>query len=878
VLRSEGPVRFLLAAAAFAFVWGAANSVVAQTPPRKQAQATRVGSGAIRIDGRLDDEAWRALPAVTDFVQMEPDEGAAPSNLMEVKFGYDDSALYVGARMQSTPNVSIQAPLGRRDDAAQAEYLQVELDTYLDRRTAYMFGVTAAGVRLDHYHSSDNENSFDNGFDPVWQADVSIDSEGWTAELWIPFSQLRFTDTEQRVWGLNIKRSIPTLQEEVYWSPVLRTQRGWSSRFGDLRGIDGVQPRARLEVLPYVAGSSRLTGNRDTSNPFDNGLNLGQQFGADLKIGVGSNLTLDATINPDFGQVEADPAEVNLTAFETFFPERRLFFLEGDNLLHGQVNNYYYSRRIGAPPIGPAAGDYVDYPRTTTILGAAKLTGRLASGTSLGLLGAVTGEERARTATAGLESDVVVAPRTMWGVGRVQQEFGREASTVGAGVLLVDRSLDAGDALSSLLTKRAVYGLADTHINFGNRTYEAEFSLGFSHVTGQPAAIERLQRSTVHLFQSPDRKAVDLDPTRTSLTGINMQFGLDKVAGRHWLWGTNWLMESPGFEANDLGRVNFASDIRVSQTRLQYRETQPGKYLRAYSLTATLDATPYWGWWPRPRYFIDNRLSLTFNNFWVGTFTYTPTFAGQDIQLTRGGPTMGTPHGWEVEGTLRNRTTATTRWNGTLTYRENENGDLYEGGSATLSFRTSPQWQFSITPLYNHEVVSRQYVTSLSGGRAETYGRRYIFGIIDRTTMSSQFRVNYTFKPDMTLDVYAEPFAASGRYDGFGELEAARSRFLRLYGENGISIDRQADGKNVVTDGDSTFSFTRRDFNIRSFRSNVVLRWEWRPGSTLFVVWQQDRSSDEAYGDHVGPGDLFGSFSAPGDNIFVVKTSFWISR
>jgi hypothetical protein len=853
-------------------------TVHAQEVARRQAQATRVASGVIRIDGSLDEEVWQKLPALTDFVQMEPVEGAAPTNSMEIKFAFDDDALYVGARMQSSPGTPIQAPLSRRDEGGESEYLQVELDTYLDRRTAYMFGVTAAGVRLDHYHSTDNEGSSDSGFDPVWRADTRIDDAGWTAELWIPFSQLRFIAVDKRVWGLNIKRSIPTLKEEVYWAPVLRTERGWASRFGDLHGIDGIRPRPRLELLPYIAASSRVVGDRDVNNPFESALNPGQAIGADLKIGVGSNLTLDATINPDFGQVEADPAEVNLSAFETFFSERRPFFLEGNNLLHGHVNNYYYSRRIGAVPSGPASGDYVDFPKTTTILGAAKLTGRLASGTSLGLLAAVTGQERARVATAGLQSQVVVAPRTTWGIGRVQQEFGREASTVGAGVILVDRDLEAGNPLSSLMLRRAISGVVDTQLKFGNRTYEAEASIGFSHVTGEAAALERLQRSTVHLFQSPDRKAVSLDPTRTSMTGLNMQVGLDKVAGRHWLWGTNILLESPGFEANDAGRLNYASDIRVSQTRLTYRETVPGRYLRAYSFQSSLDATPYWGWWPRPRWFVVNSANLTFNNFWVARIAYTPTFAGQDIQLTRGGPTMGTPSGWEIEGSLRNRNTATTRWDAELTYRETENGDLFRGGNVSLSFRPSPQWRFSIEPLYNHEIVTRQYVTSVDGGRPETFSRRYVFGVIDRTTMSSQFRVNFTFKPDMTLEVYAEPFAASGRYEEFGELEAARSRNLRVYGESGTTVERSADGKTLVTDGSASFSFTRRDFNVRSFRSNVVIRWEWRPGSTLFAVWQQDRASEEPYGDHVGPRDLFGSFSASGDNIFVIKTTFWIAR
>ena len=391
--------------------------------------AERVPDGAIRVDGTLDESIWHTAPAVTDFLQAEPDEGATPTDRMEVRFVYDDSALYVGARMFSTDPV--QATLSRRDDGGQAESIQIELDTYFDRRTAYMFGVTAAGVRLDHYHPTDNENDQDAEYDPVWQARTVITDAGWTAELWLPFSQLRFNERDERVFGLNIKRNIPSLNEEDYWALVGRTESGWASRFGELRGIEGVEPRGRLEILPYVAGSSQVTGDRDPNDPFDDGKNLGGRVGADLKYGIGSNLTLDVAFNPDFGQIEADPAEVNLTVFETIFSERRPFFLEGNNVLTAGTGNYYYSRRIGARPSGSASGDYVDHPSTATILGAAKLTGRLASGTSIGLLAAVTDQEFAQTSTNRLLGRTQVAPQSAWGVARVIQEVGDQGSIVG---------------------------------------------------------------------------------------------------------------------------------------------------------------------------------------------------------------------------------------------------------------------------------------------------------------------------------------------------------------------------------------------------------------------------------------------------------------
>jgi hypothetical protein len=362
---------------------------------RKQAHAIRVAPGSVNIDGRLDDVAWRNAVPLTDFSQREPTEGAPPSDGIEIRFAYDDDALYVGARMLSRE--PLQAPMGRRDEGDQSEYVSVMLDTYLDRRTAYAFGVTAGGVRLDWFYPRDTSWSDDDSFDPVWQARTSRDAQGWSAELWIPFSQLRFTDRSPQVWGLNVKRWVPSRNEEVQWQLIGRTDDRLASRFGDLHGIDGIRPPRRIELMPYVASSSHLIGVREEGDPFTGGANMVGRVGMDAKIGIGSNLTLEATVNPDFGQVEADPAEVNLSAFETFFDERRPFFVEGIDLLQGPVNNFFYSRRIGAAPVGRANADFVDFPAQATILGAAKLTGRLESGLSNGMLGALTAEESART-------------------------------------------------------------------------------------------------------------------------------------------------------------------------------------------------------------------------------------------------------------------------------------------------------------------------------------------------------------------------------------------------------------------------------------------------------------------------------------------------
>ena len=852
---------------------------------RKEAQAARVDAGSIRLDGRLDDEAWQRAIPITDFFQAEPVERAPATDHMEIRFVYDETALWIGARMDNSG--AIQAPMSRRDDGDQAEYIQIELDTYLDRRTAYMFGVTASGVRLDHFHPTDSQTDVDTQFDPVWEAKTSITERGWTAELWLPFSQLRFNDQPERVWGLNVKRWQPVLNEQDYWVVVGRTEVGWASRFGDLRGIEGVEPKKRLEFLPYVSSSSRLTGNRDRSNPFDNGLNLGGRVGGDMKVGIGSNLTLEATINPDFGQIEADPAEVNLTVFETTFSERRPFFLEGNNVLVAGTGNYYYSRRIGARPTLTVSGDYVDYPDISTILGAAKLTGRFRSGTSVGFLTAVTDEESAEVSKTGLFSNVEVAPRTAWGLGRVIQEFGKYKSTVGAHLTVVHRDLGATDPLAALQVRNAITTGVDTRLRFGNRNYEATGNVGLTFLDGEPAAIARVQSASTHYLQRLDQPTIRYDPTRQNLNGAQVTAGLNKVGGRHWLWGTgNLMIESPEFDPLDFGRLNYAGDITLSP-RLTYRETQPGRVFRSYSFQF-ID-TPYWYFDSDlgVRHNLQSNNSFTLKNFWVTSLNITRYLRGLDAQGTRGGPSTGTPLGWSTTGSLRNATGSKTGWSGSVNLKTNEYDERSWDLFGSISARPSPSVQFSVEPEYLNETgtagifsgpIARQYLTTLNGGRPETFGRRYIFGLVDRTTFSTQFRFNYTFKPDVTLDVYAEPFAASGQYRGFGELEASHSRNLRIYGTDGTTIARLADGSYTVTDGPSTFSLSNRDFNVRSFRSNVVLRWEWRPGSTLYAVWQQNRASTVAQGQHVGVNDLFGSLSAPGDNIFALKTTIWLAR
>lgn len=842
----------------------------------KRFVAVRLGTGqSISIDGHLRESAWADATWRDDFRQKEPREGGEPSGRTEVAFMYDDHALYVGARMYSADPKHIPTVVSRRDQFSNAEHLVIALDTYLDHRTAYSFVISSGGVRGDYYHPSDSEQSRDYTWDPVWVARTSVDSLGWIAELRIPFSQLRFTAAGAQTWGVQINRWMPNVNEDVYWIVIPNRETGWASRFGRLTGIEGVKPPRRIEVVPYVA-SNGVFATAAPGDPFRDGSELSARAGADLKMGLGPNLTLDATVNPDFGQVEADPAEVNLSAFETFFDERRPFFTEGAQLLRGGGQNYFYSRRIGQSPRGNAVGDFVDRPSNATILGAAKVTGRRASGLSIGALTAFTGEERARTydASTGVFDRTAIEPFTAYGVGRVQQEFGKSASVAGVSLTTVQRSLDAGP-LAALLPSTAITGGGDANLRFSGGAYEIGAAAGFSYVRGDPAAILRVQRAPAHFMQRPDATEFTLDPTRTALAGWSGTVRAAKNAGRHWLWNTSLSFESPALELNDLGRIGSADDIDAT-AQLRYRETAPGRLFHRWNSALFLGRSwNFGGVHTGTNWSLGN--SFTLRNFWnlfLGTYGNARALSDD---LTRGGPLMGRPGAYGFDLRLSTDDGKRTSWRGAVGYNNDDAGGWSRSISGGISARPAPPWRLTVDPTWRREVSSRQYVTALPGTAAATFGTRYVFAYVDRNTLSARMRVNYAFTPDLSLELYAEPFAASGHFYDFGELPAARSHALRTYGSDGTTITEQADGSHEVSADGETFTIAPRDFNVLSFRSNLVLRWEWLRGSTLFVVWQQDRSGPAASGRAVGVGSLFDTFGTEGRNFVALKLTYWLS-
>jgi hypothetical protein len=598
-----------------------------------------------------------------------------------------------------------------------------------------------------------------------------------------------------------------------------------------------------------------------------------------LKMGLGPNLTLDATFNPDFGQVEADPAVVNLTAYETFFQEKRPFFIEGSQLFEASSGpSYFYSRRIGAPPRGSASGDFLDIPANTTILGAAKISGRLKSGLSLGTLAALTGNEYAQTydQTSGVFGKTKVEPVTGFGVVRLQKEFGPNSSTAGLILTGVRRFFAGEDSnLTDILRKRAYTGGADWNLRFKGGAYELNGHAGFSFVQGEKEAILRAQTSSAHYFQRPDAGHVELDSNRTSLSGYTTALGINKNSGKHWLWGAGFSAESPEFDLNDCGILNTADDIDI-WGNLRYRETNPGNLFREYTLALYLSNGYNFG---GVRQYNNGSLQFngTWKNYWFTYLAFGLQGRALSDDLSRGGPLVGTPSGWWAGIETSNNFSASTRYGWEFYTSGTEFGAWDYNIGFEFSTRLGKRLEFSATPSYFRGVYTRQYVATVDSGNPATFGKRYIFSFIDQSTLATQFRLSYFFNPDLSLELYAEPFSASGHYYGYGELREPGGRELKRYGEEGTTLTKNPDGSYTVTDAADTFAFSNGDFGYLSFRSNLVLRWEFRPGSTLYLVWQQNRSGDEAPGRLVRPNYLWKAIEAGGDNFLAIKISYWLA-
>lgn len=864
-------------------------------PSPKRMPAVRVQRSPV-IDGKLDDAAWQEARFVSDFVQKQPAWGVPPSRTTEIALVYDHEALYVGARLHAPGPEDIQAVMTRRDDTGTAERIIISFDTFRDRRTAVSFAVTAAGVRADWYHPDDVEFNRDFSFNPVWTARTAIAPPGWTAELRIPFTQMRFAEGAGQAWGVNVNRYIPQRNEDIYWVPVPRDESGWSSYFGEIEGLADVRPPTRLEVVPYV--STDLTASSPSlaaDDPFLDETALGVNAGVDAKIGLGPNLTLDVAVNPDFGQVEADPAEVNLTGYETIFAEQRPFFTEGSKLLEGNALQFYYSRRIGAPPRGEVEiaedrdGDgasdlddsWVDAPATTRILGAAKLTGRLSSGLSVGALSALTAPAHAEYLARyddGTEERgrALVDPLTSYNVLRLQQEIGSGGSYLGSTLTGVARAL-GDDPLAQAMVRQAVTGGVDWLVRLEGGAFLLDGYLGASMLRGEPAAITKVAESAVHHMQRPDQDHVSIDPEATSLAGLAGRLGMGKLNGR-WRGQVSMSFETPGFDLNDVGRLQ-ASDDMIWAANVRRHDTEPGEVLHDWLVGFGGESNWSFGG-VREYSLLFAFTEAVWKNFWRTAAELrleAPAFADH---ATRGGPLMGT--GWGAGGVFNVGSAfgQRTQWSAGVDLGWTEQGRRGFGVSSGLTLQPADRLRLSLTPRYVRLSDNRQYIDTIDepglAGNPATYGARYLFATVDRRELAVQARVQVVFTPELALDLYAEPFASSGRFRDFGELPRPRSRDLAVYGRDLGTIARDAAGDTYqVSAGADSFGFDDPDFTALSFRSTAVLRWEIWPGSTLFAVWQANRADDLGAPGEVTPIAWGDAVRSPGSQTIALKLAYW---
>jgi hypothetical protein len=840
--------------------------------------------GSIDVDGELDEPGWAQAPVSGGFWQRFPEEGKPPEHPTEFRVLYDDHALYIGVRAHDVEPEKIKRLLTRRDESSSSDWILVGVDSYHDKRTAFVFAVNAASVQRDWLVFDDLME--DPSWDAVWTAQAKVDADGWCAEFRIPLSQLRFSGAPEQQWGLQVARTVGRTGEEDYWSPMPRGENRTVSLFGTLEGLRGVKPGRRLELLPYVSGGAAL-GTIDETDPFDKSIAGRGGVGVDVRYGLGTAFTLAASINPDFGQVEADPSQVNLGAQELFFPEKRPFFLEGSDIFQfslgsgdNNIESLFYTRRIGAPPHGSPDGDYADIPGATTIYGAAKVSGK-AAGWSIGLLDAVTAQEEAAVDVGGERREAIVEPLTNYALLRVKRDFRGGDTQVGAIATAVHRSLE-GTGLADELHDQGYTAGAELRHRFGDRAWNFNAKLSGSYVHGDPGAIYLDQLEIRHLFQRPDANYVELDPTRTSLTGYSALAEVGRNgATKHWRFTVGGDARSPGFEANDLGFQRGADNISTWGWA-QYRDDTPGEHLLSWNTNVNT-----WAWWDYEPQFDgyggNVNGNVQFKNHWSVNAGVGPERVLWNLAALRGGPAIR--GNFNLNTWVNVSTDSRAKVQGTLSanhWRQPASDSHNTGIDIGANIQAAPNVGIFLGPSVLLLTDDFQYVDEVQNDMGDP---RYVFARLHEVVVGMTFRGSWTFSPRLSLQAYAQPFIAAGDYR---EYKVAADVYAHdyddrwhIFTQDEITIDREEGTAVVDDDGDGStdYGFGLGDFNFRQLRSNIVLRWEYRPGSTAFLIWshgQTDEDSDGRFGTGGLSRGLAGLFNAPSEDVVMVKVNYWL--
>ncbi|MCG6927168.1 MAG: carbohydrate binding family 9 domain-containing protein [Acidobacteria bacterium] len=839
-------------------------------PPRIY-QAAHLQGPPPEIDGRLDDEAWGEGVWSGGYTQQIPTEGAPPSRPTELKILYDDRSVYMAIRVHDDPTKVHRYP-GRRD-AFTGDIVGICFDSYNDKRTGFEFDLTAGGSKIDLILGN-GEVEWDTSWDAVWDGKVAHDEMGWTAEFRVPLSQLRFGPEDEQVWGLHAWRWIDRLQEEDQWQLIPRQNTGRMHQLGELHGIRGLPSPRRLELLPHVLGKTS-SGPLVPDSPAASG-----SMGLDAKLGLSTNFTLDATLNPDFGQVEADPSVVNLTAYETFYEEKRPFFLEGRKILSlGALGSdqLFYSRRIGqAPSHHPPLddGEALRAPESTTILTALKVTGKTPGGLSVGVLQSFTQKETAEITGALGARDLVVEPFGSYTVGRLRKDWDKGNTSLGG--MLTSTHRQISDPSVSFLPTQATTGGLDFTRYFGDRAWVLEASGFFSHVQGDREALRALQTNAVHNYQRPDADHLGVDENATSLFGHGGSVRFGRAEHGRLRVSDQFLWYSPGLDFNDVGYLRQA-DFMHNEISLGWHEAVPRGIFRSYLLQVSREDQWDFGGLPTlSQTTVDG--SGVFANKWQAS-VYLRYQDVVDTRMLRGGPAL--------------------RWHDILTAMAFVRSDPSRRVSARVFGEYSPardddSYYKEVNGFLNLQLSNR---LSLSGSAAYVRlrdhlqyaataptddGSRWVLARIDQDTWDFTIRVNFSLTPDLTVQYYGSPFIGTGRYTEFKRatdtLAQANSDRFHLYGPAEISFRPDANAYDVTeSDGGITYSFSNPDFSFRQFRSNLVVRWEWKPGSSLYVVWSQGRTDSVPSWDSSLGSNWDALWRTRPDNVFLVKLSYWFS-
>ena len=852
-----------------------ARAARAPAAPRVLRAVRLTGLPAPTLDGRLDDPVWAGAPVATDFTQNYPHDGQPATDRTEARVLLAGDAVYVGLRAYDHPD-SIVAPLTRRDVWSSSDYLHVVFDSYHDGRTAFHFVVNPAGVKLDAYDYDDVQE--DMSWDAVWDVAVARDSLGWTAEFRIPLSQLRYD--RGTTWGVNFFRDVVRRQEWSSWAPIPQGERRFVSRFGELTGLDGLPATRRRELVPYVRSSvTRAPGS--ATDPFFVPTAVAGAVGADAKLGLPAGLTLDVTVHPDFGQVEADPSEVNLSEFETTFQERRPFFVEGGGLFQMSIYEspgevLFYPRRIGRAPeiAADERGGYARSPGQTPILGAVKLSGKTHGGWSVGALDAVTGAVYADVRdSAGLPHRDLLEPVTNFGVARLQKDLRGGRSAIGLMATATDRFGLTG-AAADTLRSAAYAGALDFRHRFGGATGASHEIFGAvfgSLVQGSRAAIAETQRSSAHYFQRPDAHHLTLDTTRTSLAGWGLRLQAHRITGP-WRYGNAVYARSPGFEVNDLG-IEHRADWIENFTWVGHERPQATGAFNFWSVYANT-----WSWWTTAgeRFFTQANVDLRgeFRNFWGGFVRLGWGLPANTLRL-RGGPLLAEDGFYTAYGSFYSPWRGSLRLDGSFqAMRARAPGTWSASVSPTVQWRPSASVTLALGPSVSRQKSDMFYVDQASTSATP----HYVVGAIDWTTLGLTTRLDVAFAPTLTFQLYAQPFLSAARYGDYKEIVDPRAgvyaRRFRRFTAVRMGDSLQAD---LDADGTADVRFDDPAFNVKRFRSNAVLRWEYRPGSTLFVVWSQGRDAETSDGALRLGRDARDLFRTAPENVLLVKWSRWLN-